>query len=149
MYTDSLLVISQYVHQKLYDAREALGLEEVLYGDQELVGKVPTVCIWGDDKERVLEGAMLRSVNQFTCIVMIYHGPYQDSQETEKECLLFAENIEAFLHTDRICDQGPQGSLVYHSICQRVEPGQIVRSGTLMRATRITWQAFSKTGVTA
>jgi len=127
------------MYDLLYENRLPLVLEDVWEGDQNLIPRVPAICIVMGDYKRTLSGAPFRTDNEFTIYLMVYHGGVRDNQLNYRECNERAEAIMTLLHTDKT-----MGDNVIHGYVTGMEPGYQEKK-TLMYVTRITWQGLTKT----
>jgi hypothetical protein len=142
--TDSLVELADAFVTKLEADKDTLGLEGVLYGDDgTLFPRTPWVCVTPTDKTRELDGAAGPSgqtLNTLAIIFMIYHSRIQSTEKNRRECDMFAESIETFLHKDvRV------GGIVIHGYVVQMESGQAAVGSALFQATRLTWQGITKT----
>jgi hypothetical protein len=122
----------------------ALGLQDVWYGDQEMVPRTPAVAVEPGSKARVIAGTSRSTENRLTVYLMVYVAKIQDVQATRKTTDQIAEAIEVHLHNDPTL-----GGLVIFSMVSSVESGYAIRGGTLMRSARMTWEGLSKTRIGA
>lgn len=139
--TDKLSIVAVYI-KNLLETTQGL-FEDVWFGDQELIPRYPSCAVDPIQLERTFDGFPFQTVNNHTVFLHIYHGRIADTQETDLQCVQFAEQVVDLLHED------PQlGGLVIQGFCKKYEMGQAVRNtNQLLRATRITWEGISKTGV--
>jgi len=139
--TDSYVTISQYIKDLLAN-NTTLGLQDVWYGDQQLVPRVPAAAVEPGTLRRSLGGVSPGGVteNYIAVYVMVYHAGIKDTQTTKKECDEHAEKIITALHADLT-----MGGLVIHGFCTEVDPGYATRGGELFFATRIQWEGLTKT----
>jgi hypothetical protein len=138
-HTDSVEVITQYIVDLLEANKVALGLTDVWYGDQQLVPRTPSCAVEAGPKNRALAAMPRVTQNSFIVYVLVYVAKIQDVQSTHKTAIQMAEAIEEVLHGDPT-----MGDNVIHGYCTSIEPGYAVRGGTLMRASRITWEGLTK-----
>lgn len=139
--TDSLVEFALWVRDNLKDEQfmATAGIAEVLYGDQDKVGKVPLVCVEPSEKRRMLNGAPRRTEVALEVYILIYHGRIQDTQLNRQETDELAEAVEKRLHLDPTC-----GSLAVHSLVSNLSSGVANKGGALLRATRLTFTATSQ-----
>jgi len=141
--TDSLLVFSQAVRDRIQDNLLALDIMDVYFGDQGKIPRVPAACVEPVDKTRVLDGAPRRTLNEIQVYILIYHALVDDVQVTLEQSIQRAEAVETLLHSD------PQfGGLVIHCLVQSIESGYAERGkGSLYRTSRLTFVGTTKTNL--
>jgi hypothetical protein len=128
-----------YTFDSLVENKEALGLADVFYDDQNQIPRTPTACVVPDEKSRELAGVPRLSQNTFGLYVLLYTSKIGDVQDNARDALAFAEQVEFFLHSDPTL-----GGLVVHSFCTRTEPGYRTRDKTTFRACRIKFEGINK-----
>jgi hypothetical protein len=139
-HTDSIVVVVDYMIDKFKSNAGALGLKEVFYGDQELIPATPAITVEGQRKTRELETTSHRTMNNIGVTMMLYHSGMQDTQVTQRDVEVLAEQVEALLHQDVVL-----GGLVIHGHVVEIEPGYADRSRVLLRAARIVWRGRTLT----
>jgi hypothetical protein len=140
--TDRLSIVADAMQAKL-QGEPTLNLKDVFWGDQELIPRFPAATVEPIQMERTMDGVPLMTVNNHSLYIYIYHCHVLLPQMTDRECIQHAEEIIAFLHKDtQMSDTVIQGWV------KKYEPGQAVRNNNeLLKATRITWEGLTKTGV--
>jgi hypothetical protein len=139
-YTDSLVTVSDAIVAKLEEHLEELGLNDVFFGDQDLIPRSPAVCVEPGDKVRDLQGATRRTENVFTIYLLVYHSEVRSPQSNRRDADSLAEAIETLLHGDATL-----GGLVRHCYVIKIESGYSRKSNALMRSSRITFEARNMT----
>jgi hypothetical protein len=119
---------------------------DVWYGDQNTIGRTPTVCIEPDEKQRTLEGLPNMTVNEFTIFILVYHNKVQDMQLTRKECDVLAYEIEKLIHQDLQLTNGGSPRLI-HGFVRQNESGYTYKGNTLYRTARLTFYGKNKTSL--
>ena len=137
--TDQAVNVSQAIYDILFLNKQELGIEDVWDGDEQLIGKYPSLCVIQGEKTRELTGAPFRTDNNFNVFVMVYHGAVRDSQLNYRDANTLAERVEALLHQDKTL-----GGIVVHGFVVSIEPG-VVDRGTLQYVSRLTWRGLTKT----
>lgn len=137
--TDNLDTVTQYIVDLINTNKVALGVQDVWYGDQELIPRSPAVAVEPGTKTRTLTGMPRMATNNFTVFILVYVAKLQDIQLTRKTSNQLAEAIEDLIHGD-----SNLGGLVVHGFCTSQESGYAVRGSLLMRAVRISYEAMSK-----
>jgi len=120
---------------------------DVWYGDQNTIGRTPSVCIEPDEKQRTLEGAPNMTVNEFTVFILIYHNKVQDMQITRKECDVLAYEIEKLIHQDLQLLNGGSTPRLIHGFVRSNESGYVYKGNTLYRVARLTFYGKNKTSL--
>lgn len=138
--TDSSEVIATYVYDMVSAAKSDLGLQDVWYGDQELLPHTPAACVIPGNKRREFAGASYRTMNTFETYVLIYYGKIQDIQANLHASTAIADSVETLVHSDLTL-----GGNVISVICTQDEPGMVTKSGVLMVGARLTFESQSKT----
>ncbi len=123
--------------------------EDIYYGDQDVIPRVPSVCVEPATKDRDLKSSAAPSgvtENNFTIYILVYHaGPSGLVARPQADEL--GEAIEYLLHQDVWLSNGgarPGSDKVIHGFVTRSETGYTYRSKTLYRSVRMTWQGFTK-----
>lgn len=137
--TGSLVTVADALTAKLVANKESLGIEDVFYGDQNLIPRSPAVCVETGNKARALAGATRRTDNIFVVYILVYHSEIRSPQSNRRAADALAESIETLIHQDPTL-----GGLVTHGYVTSVEPGYVDRPNT-MRACRITYEGQSRT----
>lgn len=137
--TDSIVVFCDAILDLLVAHKDELGIQDVYWGDQVKIPRVPSVCVEPTIKSRDLQGVPRRTLNTFEAYVIIYHARLQDVQITARESALFAEAVETVFHLD-----AQFSGLFIHTLCTSIEPGFATRAGTNYRASRLTCTGISK-----
>lgn len=141
---DRFTPVVQAVYDLLTNSKVALGLQDVWYGDQNLIPRYPAVAVEAGPFTRQLAGigGKGRTDNQIRVLLLVYSAKIADVQTTRKATDILSETIMDKLHEDIT-----MGNTVIHGFVTAIEPGYATRGGTLMRTTRITWEGFTKTGI--
>jgi len=139
--TDATTDITWAIYRLLEDNKEALGLRMVFDGDRSLVSETPCISVIAGDKLRQLYATGLQTKVEFTVTLMLYHKRIQPEEVNEREVQELAETIEDFLH---LYPNQTLGGLVVFGMVTRVEPGYATRQTSVMRTTRMTWEAQSR-----
>jgi hypothetical protein len=137
-YTKSIPEVTQHIVDLLTAQKDALGLIDVFYGDQDKVPKFPSVGVESMPKRRTQLDTRKFRVD-LSCGVYLYHGMLQATYKTKKEADTLSELIENALHTDFTF-----GGLVVFGYVTRVEPGIALKSEIMVKTTRLTWEGQSR-----
>lgn len=138
--TTSMPVVAQYLKDKLEANKGDLNLQDVFYGDQNKIPRVPAAVVEPEGKTRELVGAPQYTEVRLTTYILIYHAGVQDVQVTRKECDEAAERVEFLINSDLQMGQYPD-SLVVHGFVTQIESGYTYRNNTLFRTSRLTHSA--------
>lgn len=139
--TDATTDITWAIYKLLEDNKEALGLRMVFDGDRSLVSETPCISVIASDKTRELVTTGLGTDINFAVTLMLYHKRIQTEEMNEREVQELAEAVEDFLH---LRANQTLGGLVIFGMITRVEPGYATRTDSVMRTTRMTWEARSR-----
>jgi hypothetical protein len=138
-YGDSrITIVTDAIINLITANQDVLGINGIYLGDQNMIPKTPTVCVVPSSKGREFAGAPLRTRVTFQVFLMVYQEKLQDTQANLRESMTLTEAIEALLHQDI-----SMGGICQSSMVEQTEPGFAVRSGTLMRCTRMTWTGMT------
>jgi hypothetical protein len=142
--TDLMSVVTSALIEILEAEKAAYGIRQVFDGDVSIVPETPSVAVIPGQKNRELYGAGLMTKVDLSVALMIYHNRLQETQKTQREVIELSEGIEELFHR-----HGNQtlGSLVIFGMFTMVEPGYADRQGTVLRTTRMTWEAQSRHGL--
>jgi hypothetical protein len=140
--TDSADVIATYIFNMLNASanKTALAVQDVWYGDQELLPRTPAVCVNPGTKKRQFSGATFRTQNDIETYVLVYFGKIQDVQANLHGATQLADSIETLVHSDL-----KLGGNVIAVLCTQNEPGMINKAGVWMMGARLTFQSMTKT----
>jgi hypothetical protein len=137
-------VVVQYI-QNLLKADvniQTLGVRDVFYGDQIKVPRTPAIAVESGITTRVPYEASLRTQNRFPVYILCYYGKIQDIQANRLQSDQLAEAVDVALTTD------PRlGGLIVFGYIAAIDPGIAVRSGAMLRATRITFDCMNVTSL--
>lgn len=136
--SNSLVALTDYIIKMLQDNAEALGLQDVTYGDQQRIHVTPLACVEPDTKATNLKGAPRLVDRMFTIYIFLYHAAVASPQVNRREADVTAEAVETLLNSDP-----NMGGLMIHSLVEVLESGYVKRNDVLYRASRITFRAKS------
>ena len=114
----------------------------VYYGDVTMIAAFPTVTVEGESLNREFSGAMTRTDNNFRVFLMVYHARIADAHFTQRAADQMRETVVDLLHTDIRLNER-----VLSSIVTAQEPGIARMGNDLLRASRISWTGYNKTGL--
>lgn len=144
--TTKTSVVTQAIIDLLEANSVSLGLKQVFYGDEELIPKYPSVGVDPGPLRRNYTGESLRTDNNFTVYLMVYHGAIRSAQITRKAADVLAETIVDLLHTNVRLGEG-SAQLLIDSLVTVTEPGFAKRGNELLQTTRIQWTGYNKTAL--
>lgn len=137
--TDKLSVVSQALVTKLRDNQAGLGLNAVYYGDQDKLPTSPIACVEPDTKNNTLKSAQRMILVDFSAYILIYHSGVVSPQVNRSESDEMAEAVETLVHADRTL-----GDLLIHCMITEVASGYANKAGSLVRASRLTFNGQSQ-----
>lgn len=132
-------IIVQALIDLLVLNKTSLGIEDVYYGDQNRIPKVPSISVQPGDKSRVFTQTGLHTTIGLPVYIIIFHSGIRDLQVTNKANDVLAEAVETLLHADITL-----GGLVISSLVESVEPGFANRGKEYFVTHRLTWNGLSK-----
>jgi hypothetical protein len=121
--------------------QENLGIMAVYYGRTEKIPDYPAICVEGGTKRRALsgEGASRKFAIDLAVELYVYFGTIDSAQENTRENELLTERVEDVLHQHFSLD----GAVIFGFVT-RIEPGVSYRGETMVKVSRITWEARSR-----
>lgn len=139
--TKSLVVIADYMLDKLKDNKATLGIMEAYYGDQDKLATTPVVCVEPQYKANALrQAATARMLDiEFNLTFLVYHSFIVSPQENRRGSDALAQDIEDLVHSDRDLN-----GLVIHGYCTLNESGYTTKGNSLVRSNKITYVAQSQ-----
>jgi hypothetical protein len=114
-------------------------IADVWIGDMNKLPRTPAVTLEPGEKRREYNGLPRKTLVILEAFVCVYYGAVQDVELNLQGSISLAEQIEAVLHQD-----AQLGGNVISSMVTMSEPGVVMKSGALTRATRLTFQAQSQ-----
>lgn len=134
----TLFDVAKKVESTIDSNRTTLKLPagSLFYGDQSKIPITPCVCVESGDKTNELNGAPRRVMRTSTIYVLTYHSSVKSPIVNREEDDQFAESLETILNAD-----AKMGGLVIDSMVTSIEFGYQVRSNTIYRASRLTFEA--------
>jgi hypothetical protein len=132
-------VAEYWYNQALLNKRD-LMLEDVWYGDQNLLPTTPSMCVLAGPTRREWNGGPYAVLHNFQVFFLVFIGKLQDKQLNEIQGLEIAGIVEDFIHADKF-----SGGLTLAGHVSDNEPGAVNRAGSWVRTYRLTYQAISKT----
>lgn len=150
--THKITPIVDYVIQLIDDSDdlEDFDIQDVYYGDQDLIPRVPCVAVEPGATRRTLEGVPFRTLNEFEIGCLVYHSGVDGVQNIVRDCDLLAEAIAEVLNKDSlpvIAGGTNFNGYVVHGHVVSIEHGYAIRNKRLLRANRVIWQGISKTAL--
>lgn len=139
--TADISVLSTYIHGLVEDEKASLSLEDVWYGDQQLIPRTPAVTIEPGRVDTTLNNTGMQATHEFEVELLVYHSELLEVNTTRLECIQLGESIRDLLNSDKQMD-----GHVVHGHVSRFEPGYATRQ-VLLQAVRLTWNGMSKTRI--
>jgi len=128
---------------KLQENAVQLGLEDVWYGEQDLIPRTPAVCVEPVDIDRTWSGTSTQTENKFQVHIILYVSTLKGAQTMRRETDKLAEQIADLINSDVNL-----GGLVLIGFVDKIEAGYNIKQGKLMWSSRLTWSALNKTFLT-
>lgn len=143
--TDSTLVLANRFFDILDQNKAIVGLEDVWFGDQQLIPKTPTLCVEPGIKRRDLQGVPDMTRMTIDTNFLIYHSPVRETQTARRECIDVAEQVERFLNENYLRLESAEGNqLIIHGFVTLFDPGYAYKLGTLHSSVLMTWTSQVK-----
>jgi len=145
-HTDKSTVVAQYIFNLITTNKVALGLDNVLYGDQNEItpGKVAVVAT--GRKDRTLARVAFPgagTLNRMIILVTIYNNTVGGEATKSLETDQLAEAVEHLLHQNTT-----MGGNIIHGFVETFDPGYNFRRGSMFRATQLVFVGQTKTNLT-
>lgn len=153
--TASVLTISKRIYDLLVLDKVTLGLQDVWYGDQQLLPGTPALCVEPGMKRRPLDGVPDLTRNAIDTSILIYHSQLLDAtaggqQKVRQDTIAVAEAVETWLHQNHLQLLDASGDrITIHSWVTEFDPGYAYKNGTLYHAVMMTWSSITKTRLRA
>lgn len=125
--------------KKLTEQQASLGLIEIFHGDQRRIPHTPVACVVPEDQSRALKGANRYMLTSIVIYIIIYHSKIGSVHDNQKEADDQAADVVELIDKDATLE-----GKVIHGFCSHIESGQVDRNNSLMRATRITYEAEAR-----
>lgn len=141
--TDKLAVVTQAVVDHLKNASDyPVPPDDIHYGDRNKIPRYPAVCIFSGGKDRELGGNTQRTENNITVFLIIYYAGADSVGADTKAVDELTDLTEEVLHRDL-----QMRGTVTSGYVRTIDPGFAVRSGALIKATRIRWVGYNMTSL--
>jgi len=153
--TDSNLVIADRIFTLLDAAKASLTydsvtVQDVWFGDQNLVPRTPALCVVPGFARFELHAAQAMTENRIETYFMLYHGPVSEEQQSLRRTVGLANVIMTWLHRNHLQLYAANGDrLTVHNHVAEMEPGFAYKPKTLHHAVRMTWISITKTRLLA
>jgi hypothetical protein len=147
-HTHRLDIVSERIKDLIEAQKVPLTVDDVFYGDQEIVPHARTVCVEPVTVNRSIVGAPDMVQNTFTVAVLVYVYKVQELQATRAEADALSGDIEDLLHTTlQLQTASPGSDIIIHGFVMENLSGYTVKQSRLYRSCRLTWQGISKTSL--
>jgi hypothetical protein len=120
-------------------AASTLTLQEVYEGDQQMLPKTPSVCVYAGNTERDYVGAPRYIGVVITVYIVVYHCVLTSNSVTEREANELAESIVTVVDSDETLNGKALDVLVTN-----IEPGEANKNNTWYRSSRLTVRITSR-----
>lgn len=134
-----LYEIGLLIKNKLSANQNALGIQQVFYGDQDRVNTTPIACVETDTKTGDLTGAQRQVTYEVKVFVLLYVAKVGSSQENRAEVDALATQVETVLNAD-----ANLGGAIIHGYVTSIEAGYATKTDSVVRAIRITYTATTQ-----
>lgn len=142
--TDRSTTLATHIRDLIITQKGELGIEDVYYGKHTMRPRSPTVVVMSGMMDRTLQGVANpggRTRNELTVLIDVMAADVLDGEEASRLAIdRRAEDVEKLLHTYPNMD-----GLIIHGFVRRRDPGEVIISGSLWRAVRLTYVGTSLT----
>lgn len=148
--SDSTLEVAERFFEILDLSKAELGVQDVWFGDQQLVPRVPALCVEPGTERRQIQGVPDMTLMQIETGLYLYHSKVDRTQQlARRECNTFAQRIKNFLHVNhlRLYSEDGLRQLTIHGFCTELDPGYSYRQGSLFNAVQMIWTSTTKTSL--
>ena len=145
-FTDKSSVVAMAIVALLETNKDALGLDQVYYGDQLNLpnAKCAAVRVGRKTRERAgVAGPGGRMMNFMPIVINVYNSTVGDEGSQRLVVDQLAEAIEDLLHLDITV-----GGLTLDGFVSEFDPDPTFRTGSMYRMVQLTYTARSKTNLT-
>lgn len=147
--SDSTLEIADRWYGILNDGavKTLLGIQDVWFGDQNILPHTPSVCVEPGIERRVLQGVPDMTRMEIDTIFLVYHSKVGgEQQQAKRDSVAFAQAIKHYLHVNhlRLFNAAATQQLTIHGYCTEFDPGYAHKQRTLYNAVQMTWTNLTK-----
>lgn len=145
-HTDQSTVLAQAIVTKIRTAQTSLGLDTVLYGEQNNVPGGKAAVVYCGTKRRPLAGVAGpggRTDNFMEIIIDVHYSVYSTEEDGRLAADKLAEGIETLLHQDTTV-----GGIIIHGWVNEWVPGVVFKENSMYRTVRLLYVGRSKTNIT-
>jgi hypothetical protein len=145
-HTDQSTVLAQALKDKIELNKVALGLDIVLYGEQNNVPGGKAAVVYCGTKRRPLAGVAGpggRTDNFMEVIIDVHYSVYNPEEEGRLAADKLAEAVETLLHQDTTV-----GGIIIHGWVNEWTPGVVFKENSMYRTVRLLYVGRSKTNIT-
>lgn len=127
-----------------------VNIDDIFYGDQDKLPRVPAVCLEPGNVVRDLDGVATRGMvrNNFSVAIFVYHVN-MEVQQTRMQVDEIGEAIQTLLHANlqlKVGGTDPQDETVIHGFVTGFQSGYTFRQPKgLYRSVMMTWEGTTKT----
>jgi hypothetical protein len=136
--------------QKIFDIIDAnkvnQGIEDVLWGNQNLIPRSPTVVIMANGKRRALAGVTGpggRTLNSLLTTIEVHRSKVGDEATERKATDDLATTVERLLHADTTLE-----GIIIHGFVEEVARGEVENLSGMFRTVRMMFVGQTKTYLT-
>jgi hypothetical protein len=142
-HTPLTTVLAKAIQEELDNAKQSLGVVDVLFGNQNMIPHSPTIVVMSGRKRRELVGVASpggRVENILTVLIDI-HSSKVGSEADERLALeQLAELVEIEIHKDVTV-----GGRIIHGFVQDWDPGEAFIGDSMFRTVRLTFVGITRT----
>lgn len=145
-HTDQSTVLAEAIVAKIKANQESLGLDIVLYGEQNNVPGGLAVVVYCGTKRRPIAGVAGpggRTDNYMEIMIDIHNSVYSSEEDGRLLVDRLAERVETLLHQDTT-----MGGIIIHGWVQEWRPGITFKENSMYRSVQLFYVGRSKTNIT-
>lgn len=142
-HTDKDEVVAQAIETLLTTNKVALLLDDVLYGNQNMIPHASAAVVTALGKRRQLAGVSApggRVLNQLMVSVDLHWSKVGDEETERKAADARGTAVETLIHSDTTL-----GGIIIHGFITQVDRGETQFSNGMFRSVRMIFEGQSKT----
>lgn len=144
-FTYSLVDIADRIVEILEDNKLDLDLEEVYFGNQNLVPRTPAIMVDPNEIVRTLRQTGHVTENIMEIEMMYFYASNKGNEVNTREALLGAEAVADLLNSHPKLTTTDGNDLVINGYVTRISSGFVTRRNTIYTAARLLWNGQSRT----
>jgi len=142
-HTDTDETVAEAIFNLVFDDKEDLELEDVLYGNHIIIPRNSAAVIQAMGKNRALAGVAApggRTLNTLMVMIDLHWSKVGDESTQRRLCDARGTALERKIHEDTTL-----GGIVIHGFVNQVDRGETLFNGSMFRTVRMSYAATTKT----